>query len=825
MNIMHVNRYNCVYVHNFHQTVVQLNSSFKRKNWFHHNDTRTNLNMLRIIPVALVSLILVQEKNVLVSSIINETYNEHYISVIDSSDTYNFYQAKDYCIVNYGSSLASIHNISQLNSFQNILFKNDKTDFVVWIGLNDILYEGNWTYTDGTQFDSSTYNMWFPWGANQPDNNSSVGEDCVAYLQLNHSFYDYSCDTNHSHQFVCNRHSNTNWYPIFRIVSNSLAFGSWNSGINRNESIIDDDINSYYNDTNDSVISTTYEYYISDNNSTFSMSSYNQELTFLQENNFTLFEHKDTNTNGCIYNGHNGTINCTNYNFKSRMLNDWNYHFENSPTNFDQIKVSLYIYKDGSYQETAWYIFKATDDKENWFSIENLIDSKYYSIQDMYYNHDELQFFSMKGQNYGTTAPRNFYIHSASSGYCTGDTGWLSIEHAKMYYGCFSYYIPYEGDFRPAIRYSTHKDTIFKNVWTNATYSDWPAAAEFAHSMIIYINNHITELPTHAPTGLPTQMPSYQPSVLPTSVGHATTSNSGMNTSSSGGTYTSTSRMSTTTTINTTQMTIATMIDRNESSNFDLNASSSTTTAEFETTRGGNYNSTMVDTDMYSSSTPAPTEENGANNDGSNNDSMTILVLVVLIIGSILFCVIILIGIMFYWTHKTRKAQIVYVNSNNSIDNNEPRVTRIISVSSEPGNINIDNGSDFVTVGTKKKKLKESQMDDDDSRSHSGESLYNEKVGLEGGGDGDTGTGGEQPNENVNDIDAEKQDTNNSNRKQDTQVENLQSNDEELYGDGQEGRDDQVEPTAGDDINIDKTRGHKTSRGQTPMGTHSTPRS
>ena len=179
-------------------------------------------------------------------------------------------------------------------------------------------------------------------------------------------------------------------------------------------------------DYNNSSITNVYDFYINDNISTFE--TYNDDIAFILDN---YNKGLDTFLNSS-YN--------ISYNYKSRMFKDWSYHTTLSPTPFDQIKIALVK----NNKEVAWFIFDATksNNSQSWFSINNLIDSKYYPLQAAY-NRDSNSFdyFSIEGD---ITNQRYFYISGQSTNSCTSNHGWLVIEHNDSNI-CSSYYSPNEG--------------------------------------------------------------------------------------------------------------------------------------------------------------------------------------------------------------------------------------------------------------------------------------------------------------------------------------------------------------------------------------------
>ena len=79
--------------------------------------------------------------------------NGYFIGVYDDTNNYNWFEAKEYCMINFGSSLASIHSLNdQINLINSLIIDN----ITSWIGLNDIATESNYQWSDGTDYD---YNL------------------------------------------------------------------------------------------------------------------------------------------------------------------------------------------------------------------------------------------------------------------------------------------------------------------------------------------------------------------------------------------------------------------------------------------------------------------------------------------------------------------------------------------------------------------------------------------------------------------------------------------------------------------------------------------
>ena len=266
----------------------------------------------------LLSLILVQLHFKSTSSTIFTQINGSYIGIYDDTNTYNWFEAKSYCMSEYGSTLASIHSLSDEST---ALSTRSNTGTTTFVGLNDLNSESRyqdqtlnttWQWSDGTSYDFA-----LTWDIGEP-NDFEDGEDCVEY-ESDGEANDYSCDQSRS-QFVCN--SATNWRPIFKISTNVSDYGN-------------------------------------------------------QENSFQFWKNGDNNFNdytsdiNYILNQFNASQVDYSGNYRSPVLDDWGILFNNSE--FDTVKVSLYA--NGS--EVVYFVYHATLDKQDWFSQSNLIESSY----------------------------------------------------------------------------------------------------------------------------------------------------------------------------------------------------------------------------------------------------------------------------------------------------------------------------------------------------------------------------------------------------------------------------------------------------------------
>ena len=260
-----------------------------------------------------------------------------YINVYQPYETVNWFDAKDYCMDNFASSLASVHSSDDETE---LLDSRVDTSVWTWVGFNDINNEsiagdtslGNnrWQWTDGSDFDYA-----LNWGSGQPDDAGS-NEDCGMYYPQG-TANDYVCESGQLHQFICGEE--INWRPVFKIndnVSESTVVSTfWSSG------------------------TATY-------------SSYNLDISYVL-NSFDA-----------------STLDANNY--RSLVIDDWTRLY--SRGNFDKVKVG--IYNNGS--EVAYFVYEASSDTDSWYSNENLIDSAYYNAKFDY--NDSQGYWSIAGMTF-----------------------------------------------------------------------------------------------------------------------------------------------------------------------------------------------------------------------------------------------------------------------------------------------------------------------------------------------------------------------------------------------------------------------------------------
>ena len=243
----------------------------------------------------------------------------NYTSVYLKYDSYTFYQAKDYCMREYGTSLASVHSSTDETNLMN-----SRYDLSVKIlaGLNDIKSEStrfdqtiasSWQWTDGTDYDYAVN-----WNSGEP--NQAGNEDCIEYFSTG-LVNDFPC-INAREQFTCNSYQN--WRPIFKISTGN---------------------NSYINSSNTNI-TNSYQYWL---NGISSFDTYNEDINFVL-NEFDV---------------------SGNDNYRSLVIDDWYTFADNAK--FDRIKISLYQ----NSTEVIYFVFYVTTDIESWFSQGNLVDSTY----------------------------------------------------------------------------------------------------------------------------------------------------------------------------------------------------------------------------------------------------------------------------------------------------------------------------------------------------------------------------------------------------------------------------------------------------------------
>ena len=116
--------------------------------------------------------------------------NNNFIRV-GSDSLHNWTEAKTYCQNRFGLHLAAIHSLSENNdAFGDGEWYSKYGQ--IWIGLNDIDIEANYTWNDHSPFD---YENW----ENKQD---TVAENCVCMNTNDGQWNDISCSTGY-YAFIC----------------------------------------------------------------------------------------------------------------------------------------------------------------------------------------------------------------------------------------------------------------------------------------------------------------------------------------------------------------------------------------------------------------------------------------------------------------------------------------------------------------------------------------------------------------------------------------------------------------------------------------------
>ena len=313
-----------------------------------------------------ISLVVFVFFNNRVNCTITETRGTYYIRILDDTNTYNWFYAKDYCSRNYGTSLASVHSDEEESDLASIL---DDSGDRIWIGYNDMRSEGTWIWTDGSINDED---FEINWNDGEP-NNSGGDQHCANYYPSSGTFKvdDTSC-FNTNAQFACNIETSPyeEWQPIFKISDNLADFGGQ---------------------------SNTYNYWMYGTNN---YDSLQEELAYI---------------NGGTFN--EATIDTTN-NFRSVLFDSWSV-LHSTLNIFDKIKIAVY----SNDVQVSYWIFDATDDLESWFSWDNMIDSNYYDA-----TYDTSTSFLYFGLDAQTSIGREWMIWKNYGG-CANDNGWLIVVH------------------------------------------------------------------------------------------------------------------------------------------------------------------------------------------------------------------------------------------------------------------------------------------------------------------------------------------------------------------------------------------------------------
>eukprot|EP01084_Bolivina_argentea_P014751 27585_1 len=128
--------------------------------------------------------------------IVNCRLDRKYIAITDYSLSWQ--EANSYCKNVYSSELATIESIQDYNEFSNTITRGLTPQTKYWIGMNDILKEGEWIFADGTKCTTTDY-CWTLWRKDEPNNLNN--EDCTVY---DSGINDMPCWNTGQIKFVCN---------------------------------------------------------------------------------------------------------------------------------------------------------------------------------------------------------------------------------------------------------------------------------------------------------------------------------------------------------------------------------------------------------------------------------------------------------------------------------------------------------------------------------------------------------------------------------------------------------------------------------------------
>ena len=249
--------------------------------------------------------------------------NGFYISVYNNATAYNYnwYESKDYCMINYGSSLASIHSSTDFTNLNN---SRANAKWSGWIGLNDVKDESEWEWSDGTLYDYDV--NWAPTEPNDQTYYNPDGQDCVHLYGWDH-LYEYEFDDRSCYgsqysripQFFCE--VSEQWRPIFKISSNN---------------------------SNLTGESNVYKYWLN--------GSANFD-NFLDDNEYVTNDFIDYKID-------------LKANYRSFIIDHWT-DYVNNNNNVTKIKVS--IYKDG--EQVSYWVFNISDvniNQTDWFAKKKI---------------------------------------------------------------------------------------------------------------------------------------------------------------------------------------------------------------------------------------------------------------------------------------------------------------------------------------------------------------------------------------------------------------------------------------------------------------------
>ena len=122
-------------------------------------------------------------------------WSENYIFVPTAM---NFSMAESYCFAQYGTGLASIHNVNENIEINEIC---NKYGLFCWIGLNDRDTEGVFLWSDGAQYIYNNY-------PGDLDNNNADTDDCLYLNALSNGDWDIT-ECSEQYSFFCNRYNPT----------------------------------------------------------------------------------------------------------------------------------------------------------------------------------------------------------------------------------------------------------------------------------------------------------------------------------------------------------------------------------------------------------------------------------------------------------------------------------------------------------------------------------------------------------------------------------------------------------------------------------------
>eukprot|EP01084_Bolivina_argentea_P207743 354396_1 len=95
------------------------------------------------------------------------------------------------CLFKFDTHLASIHS-----SYEQTAAATESNGNHAFIGLNDILIEGEYVWSDGSNWDYGTTWSQYPWSNAQPDNHQDT-EDCSQLRDTDSKWNDIPCEYNY----------------------------------------------------------------------------------------------------------------------------------------------------------------------------------------------------------------------------------------------------------------------------------------------------------------------------------------------------------------------------------------------------------------------------------------------------------------------------------------------------------------------------------------------------------------------------------------------------------------------------------------------------